>query len=123
MTLEKARILKLVDVPKTVIPAGVATSMQMLLSPETTPNFAMRCFTIEAGGSMPNHTNSVEHEQYVLQGSAEVSLGGERHQVNAGDVVFIPAGMPHWYRTIGETPFQFLCLVPNEPDTIELVKD
>ncbi|ORJ63422.1 cupin domain-containing protein [Geothermobacter hydrogeniphilus] len=118
-----AKVLKLADVPKTGIPAGTKTSMQMLLSPDETPNFAMRCFTIEAGGSMPNHTNSVEHEKYVLSGTAEVSIGGERLQVNAGDVVFIPAGVPHWYRTLGDEPFRFLCLVPNQPDTIELVTD
>jgi quercetin dioxygenase-like cupin family protein len=123
MSDNKAQVLTLADIPGTVVPAGVGTSMQMLLSPEITPNFAMRCFTIAPGGSMPNHTNSVEHEQYILQGAAEVSLGGEVRQVNAGDVVFIPAGMPHWYRTLGDVPFRFLCLVPNNPDTIELVKD
>jgi len=119
----QARHFKLSDAPKTEIPAGEKTSMQMLLSAEETPHFAMRCFTIEAGGSMPNHTNSVEHEQYVLSGSADVSLGGEVRRVSAGDVVFIPAGVPHWYRTVGEEEFRFLCLVPNQTDTIELVKD
>jgi len=119
----KARHFQLDDAPKTEIPAGTKTSMQMLLAPEETPHFAMRCFTIEPGGSMPNHTNSVEHEQYVLQGQAAVSLGGEVRTVSAGDVVFIPAGLPHWYRTLGDAPFRFLCLVPNQTDTIELVED
>ena len=42
-------------------------------------------------------------------------------KVKKGDVVFIPANMPHWYLTVGDEPFQFLCLVPNQPDTIRIV--
>jgi quercetin dioxygenase-like cupin family protein len=82
----------------------------------------MRRFTIEPGGGMPNHTNTVEHEQYVVGGRAEVGIAGKVHQVKQGDVVYIPAGMPHWYTTVGDDPFVFLCLVPNQPDTIEIVE-
>lgn len=109
------------SVPKSPVPAGTKTSIQVLIPPDRAPHFAMRCFTIEPGGGMPNHTNTVEHEQYVLNGRAEVGIGGEVHQVKKGDVVYIPAGLPHWYTTLGDEPFQFLCLVPNQPDTIELV--
>jgi len=109
------------SVPANDVPAGRKTTIQVLIPPDRAPNFAMRCFTIEPGGGMPNHTNMVEHEQYVLNGAAEVGIGTEVHQVKTGDVVFIPANMPHWYRTIGEEPFRFLCLVPNQPDTIRIV--
>ena len=41
-----------------------------------------------------------------------------------GDVVFIPAGTPHWYQAKeGDEPFEFLCVVPNGEDKIELVED
>jgi len=70
---------------------------------------------------MPNHTNSVEHEQYVLKGAAEVGIGPEVYRVSEGDVVFIPANIPHWYRTVGDEPFRFLCLIPNQPDSIRIV--
>ncbi|RKX73246.1 MAG: cupin domain-containing protein, partial [Spirochaetes bacterium] len=33
------------------------------------------------------------------------------------------AGEPHSYRCIGNEPFEFLCLVPNQVDTIEMVGD
>ena len=119
----KASIVELERVEKKIVEAGVKTSIQVLISPETAPNFAMRCFTIEPGGGMPNHTNTVEHEQYVLGGSAQVGIGDEVHRVKAGDVVFIPAGVPHWYKTEGDEAFRFLCLVPNQPDTIEMIKE
>jgi quercetin dioxygenase-like cupin family protein len=99
-----------------VVSTGSGVSIQLLISAEEGPNFAMRRFTIEPGGSMPNHTNQVEHEQYVLNGSAEIGIAGEVFKVNPGDVVFIPAQTPHWYKNTGDSPFVFLCLIPNKPD-------
>jgi len=37
--------------------------------------------------------------------------------------VFIPAGVPHWYKNSGDEPFEFLCLIPNEEDRIEIIPD
>jgi quercetin dioxygenase-like cupin family protein len=36
-------------------------------------------------------------------------------------VVFIPAMTPHWYDVQGDEPFEFLCIVPNLPDRIEIL--
>jgi len=106
--------------PIVPIKDGEKTSKQVLISREEAPNFAMRRFIIEAGGFMPLHTNSVEHEQFCLAGEAEVIIGDETTIVKKNDVVFIPAGVSHSYRTISEEAFEFLCLVPNQEDTIEI---
>jgi quercetin dioxygenase-like cupin family protein len=109
--------------PAEAVQAGTGTTRQVLIGPDEGPNFALRRFIMQPGGGMPMHTNTVEHEQYVLRGSARVEIGGEVHHVRAGDVVFIPAGVPHNYRADdGVEPFEFLCVVPNQPDTIELVE-
>lgn len=109
------------DVERRDVGAATATQMQVLLGPEDgTPNFAMRRFIMGEGGGMPVHTNTVEHEQYVLAGCAEVGIGGSVREVRAGDVLYIPAGAPHYYKVI-EAPFEFLCLVPNAPDKVEIV--
>ena len=108
-------------VPADPVQAGSGTSRQMLIGPEEGPHFAMRRFIMEPGGGMPAHTNMVEHEQYVLRGRATIGIGEETYTVVRDDVVFIPAGTPHWYRAEGAEPFEFLCVVPNRPDTIELV--
>jgi quercetin dioxygenase-like cupin family protein len=107
--------------PAEVVKAGTGTTRQVLIGPEEGPNFALRRFIMQPGGGMPRHTNTVEHEQYVLRGKASITLGGEHLRVSAGDVVFIPAGVPHSYQAEGEEPFEFLCIVPNRPDVIELV--
>lgn len=101
--------------------AGKGVSMKMLLSPDESPNFAMRNFIIDAGGHMPLHTNSVEHEQYVLSGRAKVVLGETTIEAKAGDVLLIPAGVAHSYETIGDEPYSFLCLVPKGEDKIEIL--
>jgi quercetin dioxygenase-like cupin family protein len=109
------------DVARDPVGAGKGTVRQVLIGPDEGPNFALRRFIMEPGGGMPPHTNTVEHEQYVLRGRARIGIGSEIHDVRAGDVVFIPAGTPHWYEAGGTEPFEFLCVVPNAPDTIELV--
>ena len=83
----------------------------------------MRRFIMEPGGGMPAHTNAVEHEQYVLRGRAKIGIGEEVIEVQRDDVVYIPAGVAHWYQALGDEPFEFLCVVPNLPDTIRLVED
>jgi len=103
------------------INAGDGVSRQVLISSDEGPNFAMRRFIIEPGGYMPDHTNTVEHEQLVLNGRAEIAIGDEIYQVKKNDVVFIPANVPHWYKTLGDEPFEFLCVVPNLPDVVKLV--
>ena len=109
--------------PADEVKAGKGTKRQVLIGPDEGPNFALRRFIMQPGGGMPRHTNTVEHEQYVLRGRASITLGDARHDVQAGDVVFIPAGVPHSYQAEGDEPFEFLCVVPNRPDVIELVGD
>jgi quercetin dioxygenase-like cupin family protein len=110
------------EVERKTVSQGNKTYVQVLLGGNETPNFAMRKFTIEPGGSMPLHKNIVEHEQYVLNGEAELKIGEEKIYVKRDDVVFIPANTEHDYVNRGKEPFEFLCLVPNKEDKITLIK-
>ncbi|SIS14457.1 cupin domain-containing protein [Natronorubrum thiooxidans] len=101
------------------------------------PTFAIRRFVLEAGATVPEHTNEVEHEQYVLEGEYTVGIGDvpkahradgnavdgdEEYTVEAGDSLYIPAGTVHWYRNDGDRDGAFLCAVPNGDDEIELLE-
>lgn len=110
------------EIIKEEVKAGTKTTRQVLIGPSEGPNFAMRKFSIAPGGGMPMHTNTVEHEQLVLNGKAEIVIGEEKFTAKKDDVVFIPAGTPHSYTTLGDEPFEFLCVVPNKQDVIEIVK-
>lgn len=109
------------EVPQKVVAAGVETAIQVLISAEEGPNFALRRFIMQPGGGMPLHTNTVEHEQYVLRGQAQIGIDGQEYQVQTGDVVFIPAGAPHYYQNTGQEPFEFLCIIPNQKDEITII--
>jgi quercetin dioxygenase-like cupin family protein len=111
------------EVDAQVVPSGNKTTIQVLISSTEGPNFAMRRFSMEPGGGMPNHTNTVEHEQYVLGGHAMIGINREKFEVRKGDVVFIPAGAPHWYQNLGEENFEFLCLIPNKKDEIKIIDE
>ena len=105
------------------VAAGRDTRIQVLIGADQAPNFALRRFTMHPGGGMPRHTNAVEHEQYVLRGRARIGIGEEVFEVNADDVVYIPAGVPHWYEAQGDEPFEFLCVVPNQPDRLTVLDE
>ena len=122
MTTRSGTVRRVEEVDRKPVAAGRATETQVLLgSDDGMPNFAMRRFVMGEGGGMPRHTNTVEHEQYVLKGRARISIGDEVHEVSEGNVVFIPAGTPHHYEVL-EAPFEFLCMVPNLPDAIEILE-
>ena len=110
------------QLPFEEVGGGKDTQRQVLIGSQQGPHFAMRRFVMQPGGGMPRHTNTVEHEQYVLRGSATIGIGDKEFQVQQDDVVYIPAGVPHWYRAEGEEPFEFLCMVPNLPDEIEVLE-
>ena len=111
-----------IDVEAKDVAAGKDTTIQVLISSKEGPNFALRKFSMQKGGGMPRHTNTVEHEQYVLRG-ASITIGDETHHVKTGDVVFIPEGAIHSYQNSGEEPFEFLCIIPNKEDKIVVVDE
>jgi quercetin dioxygenase-like cupin family protein len=111
------------DVEAKNVAAGRDTTIQVLISSQEGPNFALRKFSMQKGGGMPRHTNTVEHEQYVLAGQARIGIGDETYDVKQGDVVFIPEGALHYYENTGDGPFEFLCIIPNKEDKITVVDE
>jgi quercetin dioxygenase-like cupin family protein len=122
-TEEEMSVKHSTDVEAKDVAAGKDTTIQVLISSQEGPNFALRKFSMQKGGGMPRHTNTVEHEQYVLRGQADITIGDETHHVKAGDVVFIPEGVIHSYQNSGEEPFEFLCIIPNKEDKITVVDE
>ncbi|HUH13349.1 MAG TPA: cupin domain-containing protein [Longimicrobiales bacterium] len=105
------------------VAAGRGTELQVLVGPDQgAPNFILRRFIMAAGGGIPRHTNEVEHEQYVLRGRARITIADAVHEVGEGDTLYIPAGTPHAYDVL-EGPFEFLCVVPNQPDALRILEE
>jgi quercetin dioxygenase-like cupin family protein len=111
------------DIEYDAVDAADGLSKGVLLDEsDGAPNVALRRFTLAPGGSVPEHTNAIEHEQYVLTGEYVVGIGDTEHTVSAGDAVHIPAETVHWYRNESDREVAFLCAVPTGDDTIRLVE-
>jgi quercetin dioxygenase-like cupin family protein len=87
------------------------------------PHLAIRRFVLDPGATVPEHTNAIEHEQYVLAGEYVVGIGDEEYTVREGDSLHIPAETVHWYRNEGDEPGAFLCAVPTGDDEIRLLDE
>lgn len=90
--------------------------MALLCGPaDGCPTFAMRKFSVEAGGCTPRHQHDYEHEVYVLAGEGVVFGNGKEQRVGAGDALYVPANEVHQFRNdaaAGGQALEFLCLVP-----------
>jgi quercetin dioxygenase-like cupin family protein len=97
---------------------SVGARIQVLLGPDDgAPHFIMRRFTLDPGGSIPEHRHPlIEHEQLMLEGEMHLSLDGEMHIVHPGDCILIPAGVFHSYENRGKLPVRFLCIIPRSED-------
>lgn len=103
------------DVPKTV------NAQIAVLSPDIEKDFLVRKITLGEGGSMPLHTNLIQHQQYVLSGEAKVIIGDETIHAKAGDFIYIPAGIKHSYEACFNSDYQFLCMITTAQDSITMM--
>ena len=75
-------------------------------------NFAMRKFTMDVGGEIPEHSHWYEHEIYMLRGKCAITVNGNEYIVEKDNVLFIPPNARHSYKNIGDEPVEFLCIIP-----------
>lgn len=57
-------------------------------------------FAFDAGQGLTEHTSPFDALVTVLEGEAEVTIGGVRHVVNAGGVLQLPANIPHGVQAV-----------------------
>ena len=57
----------------------------------------------DPGYVSPKHTHPGEEIIYVIEGTLEYDIGGKVSKVEAGDVLFVPAGIVHQAKNIGTT--------------------
>ena len=75
-------------------------------------NFAMRMIELEPGGHSPCHSHPGEHEVFVWRGRGELEIDGRNHTLEPGTAAFVPAGIEHQFRNVGEDTLEFICVIP-----------
>jgi quercetin dioxygenase-like cupin family protein len=52
-------------------------------------------FAFDAGQGLSEHTAPFDAVVYILEGSAEITIGGKMSTVNTGEMLIMPANVPH----------------------------
>ena len=83
----------------------------------------LRYFEVAPGGYSTLERHQHTHGVMILRGEADVLVGGEVRAVKTHDLVRIPPMTWHQFRTRGEEPMGFLCMVNVERDKPQLPTD
>jgi quercetin dioxygenase-like cupin family protein len=73
------------------------------------PTGTMTVFAFDAGEQLSEHTAPFDATVVDLEGEAEISIGGTAHRVRAGEMIIMPAGVPHGLKA--ETRFKMLLIM------------
>ena len=52
-------------------------------------------FSFDSGQSLSEHTAPFDAVVQILDGQAEITIGGETHKVKTGEMLIMPANVPH----------------------------
>lgn len=65
-----------------------------------TDNTTVAQWAIDEGAALPAHAHPHEQVTLVLEGTFEMTVGGETRRLQAGDAAVIPGGVAHAGRAI-----------------------
>jgi quercetin dioxygenase-like cupin family protein len=57
-------------------------------------------FAFDAGQELTEHTSPFDALVEVVDGDAEISLSGEIHRVRSGEMILLPANIPHAVKAV-----------------------
>ena len=66
-------------------------------------------FAFDAGQGLSEHTAPFDAVVYILDGEAEISIGGQPQRVVAGELLIMPANISHALHA--KTPFKMLLVM------------
>ncbi len=70
------------------------------------PTGTLTLFAFDAGQELSEHTAPFEAVVYVLDGEVELAIGGRPVRAKAGELVIMPANIPHAVKAV--TKFKML---------------
>lgn len=125
--MRRSCVVRLEDVPGYHPANHSGTVNHRLISRETVGARQMELLhgTIAPGEGASLHAHpGIEQCCWVLEGEAEVEIGGERSRIGAGDCCFFPADVMHVLKVVGEAPLKVLVMYapPYGEDTSKVVR-
>lgn len=89
--------------------AGSVVSRTLIKKPTGT----LTLFAFDKGEGLSEHSTPHDAVVELLDGTAEITIGGVPHRVSAGEGLLLPAGVPHALSAV--TPFKMLLIMIREP--------
>ena len=74
-------------------------------------------FSFDAGQGLSEHTSPYDAVVYILEGEAEITIGGDPQIVKSGDMLVMPADIPHGLHA--HQAFKMLLIMIRERETDE----
>lgn len=66
-------------------------------------------FAFDKGQGLSEHTAPFEATVYLVDGEAEITVDGKMHVVKKGEMIILPANIPHALQAL--TPFKMLLIM------------
>jgi quercetin dioxygenase-like cupin family protein len=66
---------------------------------------SLTLFSFDKGEEISTHSSQGDAMVYVIDGQAEITVGGEKFSVNAGETIVMPAEVPHAVYAPGRMKF------------------
>ena len=84
---------------------GTVVSRTLVRKPAGT----VTAFAFDAGEGLSEHTAPFDALALSLEGDADISIAGTAHHLSAGQLLKLPAGLPHAVKAV--TPFKMLLVM------------
>jgi len=76
---------------------------------------SVTAFAFDKDQGLSEHTAPFDALVHVIDGSAKISIGGTAHQVASGELILMPANVPHALKAVER--FKMLLIMIREPTT------
>ena len=84
---------------------GAVVSREVISKPQGTVSI----FAFDQGEGLSEHTAPFDALVYALEGTVRILIGGAPHEVSAGQMIIMPAGVPHSLSAL--TPFKMMLVM------------
>jgi quercetin dioxygenase-like cupin family protein len=103
------------------------SKLALIIDPAQSPEGFVHGLTvfderIAPGDRIPLHQHTIEEVVFVEEGHVEVRLGAEHRLVTPRAVVFIPAGVAHGFRNVGESVACIRAVFPSREITVRYLE-
>ncbi len=112
--MAKASVIRFDEVPLVARGNGIETRPLVGRERCGAENFTSGVTRFPPGGAVPLHSHNCDEQVTVLEGEAEVEIGGRRIALAPYDTTYIPEGEPHRFVNTGTGPMMILWIYGSD---------